>query len=93
MNEKGEGERRKETSSFFITNIVLTTRIKKLMEENRDLQRKLDFHEVSEKHREGEDEAFYQNVADTRKKRKRRLKTEVDRNFICPLEVCMKSYG
>ena len=93
MNEKGDSDKRRETSSFFITNIVLTTRIKKLMEENRDLQKKIDFHEVNDVHRNAEEEVDAAAVAENRKKRKRRLKTEVDRNFVCPLETCLKSYG
>lgn len=63
------------------------------MEENRDLQKKIDFHEVNDMHKGGEDEVENLNIIDTRKKRKRRLKTEVDRNFVCPVEACLKSYG
>mgnify|MGYP006978834226 CR=1 FL=1 len=47
MNDKSDVNNKKETSSFFITNIVLTTRVKKLMEENRDLQAKLALYEAS----------------------------------------------
>lgn len=93
MNEKQDVDKRRETSSFFITNMVLTTRIKKLLEENRELQKKVDFHEVNEAHKGVDDEPESANVADTRKKRKRRLKTEVDRAFVCPVEACCKSYG
>ena len=72
---------------------MLTTRIKKLIEENRELQRKLDFHEISDKRKDSIDESSYHNTIENRKKRKRRLKTEVERSFICPLESCSKSYG
>lgn len=72
---------------YMIGNIVLNTRIKKLNEERFQLKKKIeDYNKDSSKR------SFYSQGI-LKKKRKRKLKTEVVRNFKCGYPGCIKSYG
>ena len=39
MSEETSDSQRRETTALFVSNIVLTTRLKKLLEENRELRK------------------------------------------------------
>lgn len=73
---------------YMIGNIVLNTRIKKLREENDNLRRKIEDAERGDSSRRS-----YSSNGMLRKKRKRKLKNEVVRNFKCGYPGCTKSYG
>lgn len=79
---------KKERMEYMIGNIVLNTRIKKLQEEKNDLQRKIDAYKKGESSKR----SFTSNGMN-KKKRKRKLKCEVIRNFKCSYPGCTKSYG
>ncbi len=70
---------------FFITNIVLNSRIGKLKEENQILKRKLEMVESGQNQ--------YQEDQTGKKKRRRKLKVEVERNYKCSFPGCTKAYG
>lgn len=71
-----------------IGNIVLNTRIKKLREENHNYKKK-----IEEFLKGGSSKRSYTSNGMLKKKRKRKLKTEVVRNFKCGYPGCTKSYG
>lgn len=70
-----------------IGNIVLNTRIKKLKEENSNFRKKID------ECQKGSSQRSYTSSGGHKKKRKRKLKNEVIRNFKCCYPGCIKSYG
>ena len=75
-------------STLFLVNIVLTTKVKKLQEE---------IQELNERIRKYETHGFPGNIkfnADLgKRKRKRKTKDQVERNFKCNINGCNKSYG
>lgn len=71
-----------------IGNIVLNTRIKKLREENISYKKK-----IEEFLKGGSSKRSYTSNGMLKKKRKRKLKNEVTRNFKCGYPGCTKSYG
>lgn len=75
-------------STLFLVNIVLTTKVKKLQEEIRDLNDKIQKYET---------QAYSGNMpfngGMSKKKRKRKTKDQVERNFKCNIGDCSKSYG
>ncbi len=70
-----------------VGNIVLNTRIKKLHEENNN------FKKIIEDQLKGSSKRSYCSNGISKKKRKRKLKNEVVRNFKCGYPGCNKSYG
>ena len=87
-NENELETRKKANSNFFITNIVLTTRVKKLVEENEKL--KIDYKNSKIN---SQLDPNYNEQGIKRMKRKRRLKEQVNRNFKCVVSNCNKAYG
>jgi len=85
---KDNSPEKKEMTEFFITNIVLNTWIKKLTESNLTLKKRLENLENGD----SLDSISY-TANGNRKKRKRKLKKEVDRNFRCSFKSCNKAYG
>ena len=75
-------------STLFLVNIVLTTKVKKLQEE---------IQELNDRIRKYETHGFPGNIkfnADLgKRKRKRKTKDQVERNFKCNINGCSKSYG
>lgn len=78
---------KKERMEYMVGNIVLNTRIKKLSEENNN------FKKAIEDQLKGSSKRSYSSNGVHKKKRKRKLKTEVVRNFKCGYPGCTKSYG
>lgn len=78
---------KKERMEYMIGNIVLNTRIKKLKEENSNYRKRLD------ECQKGSSNQSYSSNGMHKKKRKRKLKNEVVRNFKCSYPGCSKSYG
>lgn len=72
---------------YMIGNIVLNSRIKKLNDEKAQLQKKI------EDYQRGSSRRSFFSHGIQKKKRKRKLKNEVIRNFKCGYPGCSKSYG
>lgn len=81
MKEHNQNE---EASKLFFSNVILTSKIKKLTETNRELKEKIEKLELAKLNKPAVVE---------KKKRKRRTKTEIVRTFQCSIENCQKSYG
>lgn len=76
-------------STLFLVNIVLTTKVKKLQEEIEDLKEKIRKYEA-----QAIGNISLGGAGDTiKKKRKRKTKDQVERNFSCNIDNCTKSYG
>ena len=76
-------------STLFLVNIVLTTKVKKLQEEIEDLKEKIRKYEAQTM-----GNISLGGAGDTiKKKRKRKTKDQVERNFSCNIDNCTKSYG
>lgn len=66
MTGKTEEQLKSDTSSLFMTNIILTTKINKLVDENEELRTRLNDLEVSLAEREGNsDEQQYKCQTDS----------------------------
>ena len=87
-DEKDSKTDREMKSTLFLVNIVLTTKVKKLQEE---------ILELNDRIRKFETHGFPGNIkfnADLgKRKRKRKTKDQVERNFKCNINGCTKSYG
>lgn len=76
-------------STLFLVNIVLTTKVKKLQEEIEDLKEKIRKYEAQTM-----GNISLGGTGDSiKKKRKRKTKDQVERNFSCNIDSCAKSYG
>ena len=75
-------------STLFLVNIVLTTKVKKLQEEISDLKDKIQKYET-----QGYSGNIKFNPELGKRKRKRKTKDQVERNFKCNIGECKKSYG
>lgn len=75
-------------STLFLVNIVLTTKVKKLQEEIKELHDRIQKYEV---------QGYSGNIAFNgelgKRKRKRKTKDQVERNYKCNIDNCVKSYG
>ena len=75
-------------STLFLVNIVLTTKVKKLTETIEDLRDKLKKFENF-----GVPGNIKYGSELGKRKRKRKTKDQVERNFCCNIKSCGKSYG
>ena len=76
-------------TTLFLTNIIITLKIKKLQKQVDDAKRNI--HLLEKEH--GGSISFTPPVQIQKKKRKRKKKNEVERNFCCNIDGCKKSYG
>ena len=87
-DEKDSKTDREMKSTLFLVNIVLTTKVKKLQEEIKELNEKIQKYEL---------QGLSGNVAFNnelgKRKRKRKTKDQVERNYKCNIDNCTKSYG
>ena len=76
-----------KTKSLFLDFIYLKSKEKQLLEENDRLKAKIEVFEGRK------DSGDYIDNLQYKKKRKRRTKHEVSRNFRCMVQNCVKAYG
>lgn len=86
-DEKDSKTDREMKSTLFLVNIVLTTKVKKLQEEIGDLKERIQKYETK-----GVGNINFGSDLG-KKKRKRKTKDQVERNFRCNIGTCNKSYG
>lgn len=87
-DEKDSQTDREMKSTLFLVNIVLTTKVKKLQEEVEELKEKLRKYEMH-----GPPGNMKYGSDMEKRKRKRKTKDQVERNFCCNIGQCGKSYG
>jgi len=80
-----------EYCRLFIANVVLTTQMKDLVAEKNELLNKLA--KLEKRSKELNDTKTLDDAAEEKKKRFRRVASEIDRHYRCPVESCQKSYG
>ena len=85
-NEKEE-KIKKLAQKLFLINIFLNSNVKKLLTENENLKFQLNNKKKNLSYIPDLTKILF------KKKRKRKLKNEVDRNFKCPIPICSKDYG
>lgn len=76
-------------TTLFLMNVIITTKIKKLQKQVNDTKKNI---QILEKEH-GSSITLTPPIQIEKKKRNRKKKSEVERNFICNIDGCQKSYG
>jgi len=81
-----------EYCRLYFANILLTTKLKHLLTEKDELNKKLSTLESNRKKHE-ENMGWNFDISEDKKKRHRRTAVEINRHYKCPADICPKSYG
>jgi hypothetical protein len=97
VEENKNLEENNETVDLFLGYIYLKNEENKLLEEKEELKKKLDKYEKVQKDDDDDEDEDDDDGSDRKdrdkKKRFRKKKNEIKRNFCCYVRSCDKSYG